>query len=113
MRSGQIMRSLYPEPETHEGQMGWETIPAASVAGADSPGYFGIVKADGKRQFRSVYVEIPKKNGSRNWQLPLLCIFSMGMERPVRKYMAAPMTGVRRLSFLMWQSGWWRNVRRF
>ena len=24
---------------------------------------FGIVKADGKRQFRSVYVEIPKKNG--------------------------------------------------
>lgn len=24
---------------------------------------FGIVKADGKRQFRSAYVEIPKKNG--------------------------------------------------
>lgn len=74
---------------------------------------FGIVKADGKRQFRSAYIEIPKKNGSQNWQRPSHCIFSMGMERQARRYMAAPMTGVRRPSFLMWRSGWWKNARRF
>lgn len=74
---------------------------------------FGIVKADGKRQFRSAYVEIPKKMGSQNWRRLLRCIFSMGMVRPVRKCMAVPMTGVRRPSSLMWQNGWWRNVRHF
>src|SRR5699024_7443099 len=31
---------FYPEPETHEREMGWETISAASVAGADCPGSF-------------------------------------------------------------------------
>lgn len=74
---------------------------------------FGIVKADGKRQFRSAYVEIPKKTGSRNWRRPSLSISSMETARPVRKCMVVPMTGVRRPSSLMWQSGWWRNVRRF
>ena len=55
---------LYPEPETHERANGMGNqfllLPWQEQIVRD---LFGIVKADGKRQFRSAYVEIPKKNG--------------------------------------------------
>ena len=44
--------------------MGRQAVLAAAVAGAQIiRDVFGIVKENGKRQFLTAYVEIPKKNG--------------------------------------------------
>ena len=39
---------------------------------------FGILKADGKRQFTTAYIEIPKKNGKSELRPLLHCIFCLG-----------------------------------
>ena len=56
---------------------------------------FGIVKADGFRQFRTAYIEIP------------CTCFTLIMSR-VQKYSRQRQTGSRLLSYLMSRNEWWR-----
>ena len=67
---------------------------------------FGIVRADGKRQFLTAYVEIPKKQGNQNWRQPSPCIFYMLTARPVPKCTAQPVTETRHPSYSMLPSRW-------
>lgn len=36
---------------------------------------FGVLKPNGYRQFNTAYIEIPKKQGNRNWRRQWRCIF--------------------------------------
>ena len=65
---------------------------------------FGIVKENGKRQFLTAYIEIPKKQGKS--ELPLPCIFFMLIMSQVPKSMAPLVTAIRRPSSLMWPARW-------
>lgn len=54
---------LCPQSAPHEGQVGWEAFYPSALAGANCARPVWRCEGDGKRQFRSAYVEIPKKNG--------------------------------------------------
>ena len=72
---------------------------------------FGVVKDDDTRQFRTAYVEIPKKNGKSELgaaiALNMLC-----NDDEWRRSTALQQTGSRRPSFSMWPDAWWKRHRR-
>ena len=63
---------------------------------------FGIVKADGFRQFRT------RNKGSQNWLRRLRCTCFMLIMSRVQKYSRQRQTGSRLLSYLMSRNEWWR-----
>ena len=65
---------------------------------------FGIVRADGKRQFLTAYVEIPKKQGKSE----LAAAIALYLLYAVLKSTVLRVTETRHLSFSMWQSRWFR-----
>ena len=69
---------------------------------------FGIVKPDGNRQFRTAFVEICKKVGKSELQLPLLFIYFMRIMNHLRRFMVRRWTGSRHPLFLMLQDRWLR-----
>ena len=69
---------------------------------------FGVVKPDGKRQFRSAYVEIPKKTGRVSSPQPSRYTCSLLITRCRQRCMALLPTASRHPSFSMSQNRWWR-----
>ena len=67
---------------------------------ADCPGSFWNRKSRWKASIpECLYRDTKEEREVRTGSGPSHCIFSMGMGRQVRRYMAAPMTGARPLSF--------------
>ena len=62
---------------------------------------FGIVKEDGTRQFRTAYVEIPKK---QRWH----CTSYMRMMNRPQRCTGLQQTGSRLPSYSMWPNAWWK-----
>ena len=69
---------------------------------------FGVVKPDGKRQFRSAYVEIPKKNGKSELAAAIALYLLFADNEMSAECMARPPTASRHPSCLTLQSRWWR-----
>lgn len=69
---------------------------------------FGIVKENGKRQFLTAYIEIPKSKGSQSWQQLSLFTCCMLTMSQAPKYTALLVTATRRPSSLMSPDRWSR-----
>ena len=75
---------------------------------------FGIVKAEGFRQFRTAYIEIPKKQGKSELAAAIALYLLYADHEPrlimsrVQKYSRQRQTGSRLLSYLMSRNEWWR-----
>ena len=72
---------------------------------------FGTLKPNGYRQFNTAYVEIPKKMGKSELAAAVALLLAV-MEKNVLKYMDAPLTASRQLSYLMLLQIWCVCVRR-
>ena len=72
---------------------------------------FGVVKEDGKRQFLTAYVEIPKKTESRSLRrlLRYTC-FSPTMSRRL-KSTGRLVTGSKPPLYSMWRNKWFKCLR--
>ncbi len=69
---------------------------------------FGIVKEDDTRQFRTAYVEIPKKNGKSELAAAIaLYLLTPTTSRPPRSTVLQP-TASRHPLYSMLPSAWWK-----
>lgn len=73
---------------------------------------FGILKANGYRQFNTAYIEIPKKQGKSELAAAVALLLTCGDGEERAEVYGAPRTGSRLLLFLRWRRIWCGCARR-